>query len=89
MFSDLCVIGPHHFQSVASVVQLGVHEIYVVEEHFHCDGPEQEQADRQVGGSEQEQAGRQVGGHYHWAVEIEQGPHGLPLAPTVPVVFSF
>ena len=33
----------------------------MVEEHFHCDGPEQEQADRQVGGTEQEQADRQVG----------------------------
>jgi hypothetical protein len=30
----------------------------VVEEHFHCDGPEQEQVDRQAGGSEQEQADR-------------------------------
>ena len=74
---------------MASVVQLGVHEIYVVEEHFHCDGPEQEQADRQVGGSEQEQADMQVGSHYHWAVELEQVSHGLPLALTVPVVFSF
>ena len=44
----------------------------MVEEHFHCDGPEQEQTDRQVGGN------------YHWAVELEQGPHGLPLALTVP-----
>ena len=51
----------------------------MVEEHFHCDVPEQEQADRQVGGSEQEQADRQVGGHYHWAVELEQGPHGFRL----------
>jgi hypothetical protein len=50
---------------------------------------EQEQTDRQVGGSEQGQADRQVGGHYYWAVELEQGPHSLPLAPTVPVVFSF
>jgi hypothetical protein len=49
----------------------------VVDEHFHCDGPEQEQTDRQVGGT------------YHWAVELEQGPHGLLLALTVPVVFSF
>ena len=64
---------------MAPVVQLGVQEVYVVEEHFHCDGPEQEQADRQVGDSEQEQADRQVGGHYHWAVELEQGPHGLRL----------
>jgi hypothetical protein len=39
--------------------------------------------------SEQEQADRQVGGHFHWAVELEQGPHGLPLVPTMPVVFSF
>jgi hypothetical protein len=39
-----------------------VQEVYVVEEPFHCDGPEQKQADRQVGGSEQEQADRQVGG---------------------------
>ena len=61
----------------------------MVEEHFHCDGPEQEQADRQVGGPEQEQADRQVGGHYHRAGELELGPHGLPPAPTVPVVFSF
>ena len=74
---------------MAPVVQLGVQEVYVAEEHFHCDGPEQEQADRQVGGSEQEQADRQVGGNYHWAVEFEQGSHGLPLALTVPVVFSF
>ena len=57
--------------------------------HFHCDGPEQEQADRQFGNSDQEQADRQVGGHYHWAVELEQEPHGLPLALTVSVVFSF
>ena len=62
---------------MAAVEQLGVQEVYVVEEHFHCDGPEQEKADRQVGG------------HYHWAVELEQGPHGLTLALTVPVVFSF
>ena len=47
---------------MAPVVQLGVQEVYVVEEPFHCDGPEQKQADRQVGGSEQEQADRQVGG---------------------------
>ena len=59
----------------------------MVEEHFHYDGPEQE--DRKVGGSEQEQADKKVRGHYHWAVELEQGPHSLPLAPTVPVVFSF
>jgi hypothetical protein len=39
---------------VAPVVQLGVQEVYVVEEHFHCDVPEQEQADRQVGDSEQQ-----------------------------------
>ena len=86
---------------MAPVVQLGVQEVYVVEEHFHCDDPEQEKADRQVGGSEQEQADRQdggpeqeqadrqVGGHYHWAVELEQGHHGLPLVTTVLVVFSF
>jgi hypothetical protein len=37
----------------------------------------------------QEQADRQVGVHYHWAVELEQGPHGLSLALTLPVVFSF
>jgi hypothetical protein len=43
---------------VAPVVQLGVQEVYVVEGHFHCDGPEQEQADRQVVG------------HYHWAVVL-------------------
>jgi hypothetical protein len=43
---------------LAPVVQLGVQEVYVVEEHFHCDGPEQEQTDRQVGGN------------YHWAVEL-------------------
>jgi hypothetical protein len=23
------------------------------------------------------------------SIELEQGPHGIPLAPTVPVVFSF
>ena len=74
---------------MAPVVQLGVQGVYVVEEHFHCDEPEQEQADRHVGGSEQEQADKQFGGHYHWAVEFEQGPHGLPLALTVRVVFSF
>ena len=49
----------------------------MMKKHFHCDGPEQEQADRQVGG------------HYHRAGELEQGPHGLPPAPAVPVVFSF
>ena len=88
---------------MAPVVQLGVQEVHVVEEHFHCDGPEQEQADRQVGVLSRSRLigrlgvlsrsrligrlgvlsksrlDRQVGGHYHWAVELEEGPHGLRL----------
>jgi hypothetical protein len=52
-----------------------VQEIYVVEEHFHCDGPEQEQADRQVGGSEQEQADRQVGGSEQKQADKQFGGH--------------
>jgi hypothetical protein len=70
-YSKVNSVTNNHFQSVAPVVQLGVQEVYVVEEHFHCDGPEQEQADRQVVG------------HYHRAVEFEQGPHGLLLALAV------
>ena len=73
---------------MAPIVHLGVQEVYVMEEHFHCDGPEQEQADKQVGVPKQEQTDRQVGGHYHQDGELEQGPHSFPPASTVPVVLS-